>query len=92
MRERVQHAALLIVLSPSPKHLTTESIAPAASGLPIFPNYSKAIYLIFTDLFLSYPTRTRTTSSLIAAFSSYYKSSTCVSMLKCREDPLLLYL
>lgn len=63
--DRVQHAALLMALSLSPKHLTTESMEEHASGWPMLPNSSKAISLSLLDLFLSSWVRVITTSWLI---------------------------
>ena len=60
--EIVQQAALRIALSLSYKHLVIDYMARAASGAPIFPNYTKAIYLTLTDLCFNDHASTLTTS------------------------------
>lgn len=80
MRDKVQQAALRMLLSLSDKHLTTESAADLASGCPILPSSSKAISLILADLFFSSDASSLTTYSLTAVDPSSSRSKTSARM------------
>jgi hypothetical protein len=67
--ERVQHAALRILLSASHKHRETFSILSYASGKPIFPSSFRAIYLTLRDLLFSSFDIALITSELICMVS-----------------------